>query len=840
MNQSMTTGSSPGYQSNSLSRSNTFNKVNASPKCFGTTQYVHKEEYERERQRFQQKLDEAEAKIVEATVNNSEMMQIKAELNKKIIEFEKNQRPLIEQNKRLSDRNRIIQNELKKIEERLCHSQDDYLTLKDAYDRLSKENMALKELRAFPEKLKELDRYRNQVLEYSKCINALRQAGLEKDRRYELLVQKFKRMKKCLIRKSDDDDKQSSFGSEGSAESSFNLDTITEDIDETLDMEHSSFGYENDITLKLSGFALGEEQILKEQLEVANATITELQAVLASQFSMSESQHELNLTISQQEKKIRDLQAECSTLKEQLLNTEENNDLLEFQVLELRELSNNGISVSTEHKSTETEEFVDEDLESVFDDIKAFVEMDNFKVAETKVYLQKIRRLACLKQNERDALKRGLQYIENLENKLSFVETELNMTSCELKRLESRKADEIANLQSQINELESNTSKKKKELQAELEFAKKELQKMKKALEEKEAVAANMKARIAELESALNHRKEESVFEEKKMKELQMKLEESEKKHIEQLTSLEEKLNVQLKTSNAITEELTKVKEEYTALIDEKENLHSQVNTLNKAAREKGEELESEVRQIQAQFEEMKANYEREIAGTKNSKAELEKELDSISAECTKVKKELMDTCKALQATQNEWASKVATATREAAAAVSLCNSEAEKREAKLLEMNADLEKSLQETKSELDATKSQVRPIGSQLERRYEEYRYRLEEANKKNDEYETLLNDANNRIAELKASQKDVQAYITEITQLKAYNQKLEDQFNEQMGVIEALKKKFISINNNSHELSVSWAKPSVQPTSSIDDEQYHSESSSIGSYNAVSNKA
>lgn len=42
--------------------------------------------------------------------------------------------------------------------------------------------------------------------------------------------------------------------------------------------------------------------------------------------------------------------------------------------------------------------------------------MDNFKIAETKVTLQNIRRLACLKLTERDALKRGLQYIENLEN----------------------------------------------------------------------------------------------------------------------------------------------------------------------------------------------------------------------------------------------------------------------------------------------------------------------------------------------------------------------------------------------------------------------------------------
>ena len=275
------------------------------------------------------------------------------------------------------------------------------------------------------------------------------------------------------------------------------------------------------------------------------------------------------------------------------------------------------------------------------------------------------------------------------------------------------------------------------------------------------------------------------------------KLDESEKKHIEQLTSLQDKFDVQLKLSNSVTEELNKIKEEYAALIDEKENLHNQVSILNKTAKEKGEELESEVHQIQVQFEDMKKTYEKEIAETKKSKAKVEKELDNISAECTKVKQELIDTCKALQATQNEWASKVASATREAAAAVSQCNMEAEKRESQLLEANASLEKSLEEIKSELEMSKSQIRPIGSQLERRYEEYRFRLEEANKKNDEYERLINNANNRIAELEAAQKDVQGYITEIAQLKAYNQKLENQFNEQMDVIEALKRKFISVS-------------------------------------------
>lgn len=47
----------------------------------------------------------------------------------------------------------------------------------------------------------------------------------------------------------------------------------------------------------------------------------------------------MSATISRQERRIKDLQAECSSLKEKLLNTEENNDLLEFQILELRDAS---------------------------------------------------------------------------------------------------------------------------------------------------------------------------------------------------------------------------------------------------------------------------------------------------------------------------------------------------------------------------------------------------------------------------------------------------------------------------------------------------------------------
>uniref|UniRef100_A0A0N5B0U9 Coiled-coil domain-containing protein 167 n=1 Tax=Syphacia muris TaxID=451379 RepID=A0A0N5B0U9_9BILA len=90
---------------------------------------MYKEDHERERIRWQQKLDDTENRLSDAEIIISEMNQIKAELNKRIVEMERNQKPLIEQNRRLTERNRILQNEIKKGEQKLCHSRDGFLTL---------------------------------------------------------------------------------------------------------------------------------------------------------------------------------------------------------------------------------------------------------------------------------------------------------------------------------------------------------------------------------------------------------------------------------------------------------------------------------------------------------------------------------------------------------------------------------------------------------------------------------------------------------------------------------------------------------------------------------------
>ncbi|MFH4979897.1 hypothetical protein AB6A40_006606 [Gnathostoma spinigerum] len=250
---------------------------------------MNREDHEKERLKWLQKLEDAETRLAQTETINHEMNQLKAELNKKIIEMERNQKPLIEQNRKLAERNRLLQGEFKKCEHKLSHSQEDFLTLKDNYERLLKENTVLKEKRLFPEKLEELDRYKNQVLEYSKCITALRQAGIEKDRRYEILIHKFKLLRKAVSRRlgDADDDHQSSFGgSDCSAESSISLNTITEDLQET----------ENNVS-SLTANALLQERVIT-------------------------------------------LQAKSDSLERQLNEAKETNELLEFQLLESKELMN--------------------------------------------------------------------------------------------------------------------------------------------------------------------------------------------------------------------------------------------------------------------------------------------------------------------------------------------------------------------------------------------------------------------------------------------------------------------------------------------------------------------
>uniref|UniRef100_A0A914V9Y8 Uncharacterized protein n=1 Tax=Plectus sambesii TaxID=2011161 RepID=A0A914V9Y8_9BILA len=261
---------------------------------------------------------------------NSDMNQMKAELNKKIVELERNQKPLLEQNRKLNDRNRLLQQEMKKIEEKLRHAQDDHLTLKDSFERVLKENSSLKEKRAFPEKIEEYDRYRQQVLEYSKCITALRQAAAEKDRRYDLLALRFRRLKKCQSGNGEtDEDKQSSFGGSDGSASSVSLDTITEDLEGSVHCKSFESNYQQLVrehrdlqrafaTVKMNNVEVvhwrQKEHVLRDQLKAANARISQLENIIQSEMSTQEKESVFTATIEAQRDQIIALMARSERL----------------------------------------------------------------------------------------------------------------------------------------------------------------------------------------------------------------------------------------------------------------------------------------------------------------------------------------------------------------------------------------------------------------------------------------------------------------------------------------------------------------------------------------------
>ncbi|VDM53910.1 unnamed protein product, partial [Angiostrongylus costaricensis] len=268
---------------------------------------MSKEDHDRERTRWLLRLEDIETRLADSETLNSDMHQIRAELNKKIVELERNQKPLIEQNRKINDRNKILQQEVKKLEQKLCHCQDDFLTLKNAHERLVKEHTQLKEKRTYPEKLEELERYRVQVLEYSKCITALRSSGLEKDRRYELLVQKLKRLRKCLKKGEPDDDRQ---------RYSFNTD---------IDINYQTLYREN--------------SELQKALQVCGVCVCVCVYVFMYLcIHISHLGHLKNVAASQADR-IRQLEQQIEDMDRELCASREAHELLEFQVLEKEENS---------------------------------------------------------------------------------------------------------------------------------------------------------------------------------------------------------------------------------------------------------------------------------------------------------------------------------------------------------------------------------------------------------------------------------------------------------------------------------------------------------------------
>lgn len=91
-------------------------------------------------------------------------------------------------------------------------------------------------------------------------------------------------------------------------------------------------------------------------------------------------------------------------------------------------------------------------------------------------------------------------------------------------------------------------------------------------------------------------------------------------------------------------------------------------------------------------------------------------------------------------------------------------------------------------------------------LERRFEEYRYRLSCALNTVHEYEDEISKLRNRVAKLESkSQERNDDTVIELEHIREYSEQLEQQFTAQVGIIEALKRKIVQVELTHFLLSV-----------------------------------
>ncbi|CAK5080380.1 unnamed protein product [Meloidogyne enterolobii] len=428
-------------------------------------------------------------------------------------------KPLIEQNKRLNDRLKAATTETKKLEQKMAFVQDEWLSLRDQYDRVLKENEALREQRAFPEKLEELGRYRNQVLEMSKCITALRQSAAEKDRRQEMLIIKLKRLRMRASGQQESDRQSCAAGSEGSVEDSgsLGLDTIAEDLDEDVDLS-------TELLLNGRG-AVGENVILRQQLATANDQLID------NANHLEESTNHFREELDSFRKRER-------LLQQQLANVQSQNELLEFQLVELTEgrqqlengevtnMGNRKTSCSERQTMTDISVPIKEENEKELEEednnewknsvgLNRKRALDPRKIEVLRWGMKRAFEFSLLGRPERCAIKQGLAAIESLQQQLNFAETELNMSNCENGRLQRELEHKDLEMKKQKDEVQNERQQRKRELKAELELLRKErveesaaynrqVGELSKTLNEKVHIIGDLNDKVAQLGAELD------------------------------------------------------------------------------------------------------------------------------------------------------------------------------------------------------------------------------------------------------------------------------------------------------------------------------------------------
>ncbi|KAJ8348024.1 hypothetical protein SKAU_G00266130 [Synaphobranchus kaupii] len=312
--------------------------------------------------RNQRRMAELNSTIRKLEDRNSLLVDERSELLKRVRESEKQYKPLLEKNKLMSRRNDELTQSLQRQEEKLKALTKENLEMKDKIST----HPPLKKLRSLNDldqahDEQEIEFLKLQVLEQQNMIDEL-----TRDREKLLRRKRHKRSSRPIKRHIVVDTffgyDEESMDSESSSVASFRMDrtpaTPDEDLDEGLAAEESELRFRQltrEYQALQRAYALLQEQkggILDAEIEAKaheqlladvlryKAKIEDLEKELTLKGQDSKWVEEKQLFIRRNQElleKIEKLEAELSRLQQELQDSKDQNELLEFRILELEE-----------------------------------------------------------------------------------------------------------------------------------------------------------------------------------------------------------------------------------------------------------------------------------------------------------------------------------------------------------------------------------------------------------------------------------------------------------------------------------------------------------------------
>ncbi|XP_040463028.1 janus kinase and microtubule-interacting protein 3 isoform X13 [Falco naumanni] len=341
---------------------------------------------EKDARRFQLKIAELSAIIRKLEDRNALLSEERNELLKRLREAESQYKPILDKNKRLSRKNEELSHALRRMENKLKFVTQENIAMRQRAGTIRRPS-SLNDLDHSQEE-REVDFLRLQVIEQQNIIDELSKtletAGyvksvMERDKllRYRKQRKKMTRIpKKPVVETFFGYDEEASLESDGSS-ISYQTDrtdqtpcTPEDDLEEGMAKEETELRFRQ-LTMEYQAlqraYALLQEQVggtldaerevkTREQLQAevhrAQAQIEDLERALAEQgqdMKWIEEKQALYRRNQELVEKIKQMEAEEARLKHDVQDVKDQNELLEFRILELEERERRSPAINFHH-----------------------------------------------------------------------------------------------------------------------------------------------------------------------------------------------------------------------------------------------------------------------------------------------------------------------------------------------------------------------------------------------------------------------------------------------------------------------------------------------------------